>query len=166
MPHPPPVDLLPPEARFALRAVAAGVSIDAAGELLRVDGATVRKHLRTAARGVGASAPPPSEGDPALLTALAPAVLAAREPPVRAPSTACPDDDVVAALAGGRLDGPLLLAEIEHAADCPACLTKLVAARASNAPPAAVASPPRRSPWPAVLGAALGLAAACWWLFR
>jgi hypothetical protein len=138
--------------------------MDDTGALLRLDGTTVRKHLRTAARGTGGSAPPPSEGDAALLAALGPALSAAKEPPSRPASTRCPEPDVVAALAASQLDGPLLLAEIDHAADCPSCLARLVALRrAGAAPPAAVEA---RSPWPVVLGAAVGLAAAAWYLLR
>ena len=156
------VDLLPPEARFALRAVAAGVSIDEAGALMRLDAATVRKHLRTAARGLGAHAPPPSEGDAALLAALAPALAAAREPPSRPSSKRCPEADVAAALAFSQLDGPLMLAEIDHAADCPSCLVRLVALRRAGAQPAAPEA--ARSPWPVVIGVAVGLGAAVWYL--
>src|SRR5437867_2333689 len=105
MSGPHPVDTLPPEARFALRAVAAGLPIDDAGAVLRLDAATVRKHLRTAVRELGGAAPPPSEGDAALIAALAPALAAARETSSRAPSTRCPEPDVLAALATSRLDG-------------------------------------------------------------
>jgi hypothetical protein len=161
------VDRLPPEARFALRVVAAGIPIDDAGALLRLDGATVRKHLRNAARGLGGTTPPPSEGDAALLAALAPALAAGREPPSKAPAKPCPDDDVADALATFGLDGPLMLAEAEHAADCPKCLARLVAMRKSGATAASVAAPPaaRPSPWPLVVGVAVGVALALWYLF-
>ena len=162
MAEPSAVDRLPPEARFALRVVAAGVSIDDAGALLRLDGLTVRKHLRNAARGLGGTTPPPSEGDAALLAALAPALAAAREPPTRPSSKHCPAADVAAALAAGVLDGPLLLAEIDHVADCPACLARLVALRRAGAAPAAQDA--ARSPWPVVIGVAVGLGAALWYL--
>jgi hypothetical protein len=161
------VDRLPPEARFALRVVAAGLSIDDAGALLRLDGPTIRKHLRNAARGLGGTTPPPSEGDAALLAALAPALAAGREPPARAPSKPCPADDVADALATCGLDGPLMLAEAEHAADCPTCLARLVATRKSGAKaaPVAPAAAPR-SPWPLVVGVLVGIGAALWYLFR
>jgi hypothetical protein len=162
-----PVDLLPPEARFALRAVAAGLAIDEAGSVLRLDGPTVRKHLRSAGRGLDVATPPPSEGDAALLAALAPALAAGREAPVRPPSMPCPAPDVAAALAAGQLDGPLMLPEAEHAADCAACLARLVAGRKAGIQPAAVVAAGRRaSRWPLVVGVAVGLAAAAWWLFN
>jgi hypothetical protein len=169
MAAPNPVDVLPPEARFALRAVAAGLPIDEAGVVLRLDGDTVRKHLRTAARKLGGSAPPPSEGDAGLLAALVPALEAARLTPVRAPSTPCPATEVADALAAGALDGPLMLAEAEHAADCAACLVRLVAARKAgvSAPPAArVAVRPMAALWPLVVAGAAGLALAAWFLLR
>jgi hypothetical protein len=151
-----------------LRVVAAGVSIDEAGALLRLDGTTVRKHLRNGARGLGGTTPPPSEGDAALLAALAPALAAAREPPVRKPGTACPTSDVLDAFATFVLDGPLMLAEAEHAADCPTCLARVVAMRKSGATAASVAAPPsaRRSPWPLVVGVVVGIGAALWYLLR
>jgi hypothetical protein len=160
-----PVDRLPPESRFALRVVAAGVPIDEAGALLRVDGATVRKHLRTAVRRLGGSVVGPAGDWSALEAALEPALVVAREPPVRKPATSCPTPDVLEALATFGLDGPLMLAEIEHAADCPSCLARLVALRKAGAapPPAAPpAAPPSR--WPVVVGALVGLAAAAWYL--
>lgn len=160
-----PVDRLPPEARFALRAVAAGASPDEAGALLRLDGPTVRKHLRSALRGLDAAVPIASDGDAALLAALAPVLAAARETPSRAPSKGCPAAEVAAALAAQRLDGPLLLAEVEHTADCPSCLARLLALRRAGPSPAEAAPPAARSPWPVVLGAAVGLAAAAWYLF-
>jgi hypothetical protein len=159
-----PFDRLPPETRFSLRAVAAGIPLQEASELLRLDAPTMRKRLRTAARRFGASPPPPEEGDAALLAALEPALAAAREPPSRPSSKRCPEDDVAAALAASMLDGPLLLAEIDHAADCPSCLARLVALRRSGAQPAALAA--ARSPWPVVIGVAVGLCAVVWYLTR
>jgi hypothetical protein len=156
------VDRLPPETRFALRALAAGLPLKDAAELMRLDAPTMRKRLRTAARRFGASPPPPDEGDAALLAALAPALAAAGEPATKPSSKHCPAPDVAAALAAGQLDGPLMLAEIDHAADCPACLSRLVALRRAGVQPA-----PReaaRSPWPIVIGAAAGLGAAVWYL--
>jgi len=163
-----PVDRLPPEARFALRVVAAGVSIDEAGALLRLDGATVRKHLRSAARGLGGLTPPPYAGDAALLATLEPALAAAREPPVRKPGTACPTPDVLDAFATFVLDGPLMLAEAEHVADCPTCLARVVALRKAGATAASVAAPPaaRRSPWPLVVGVVVAIVAAFLYLLR
>src|SRR5262249_37759310 len=139
--------------------------IDEAGQVLRLDGATVRKHLRTAARELGAAAPPPSEGDAALLSALAPALAAAREPPSRPSSKSCPDADVAAALAAAPLHGPLRRAGIDHAADCPSCLARLVALRRGGSPAPADQEPAARSPWPVVIGALTGLAAAVWYLY-
>ena len=158
------MDQLPPEARFALRAVAAGFTIDDAGAILRLDGPTVRKHLRTAGRGLGVATPPPSEADAALLAALAPALAEAKKPPSRLSSKRCPGPDVAAALAAAQLDGPLMLAEIDHAADCPRCLTQLVALRRAGARPADPAAA-RKPVWPVLLGTAIGLGAAGWYLF-
>jgi len=164
-PHSP--DELAPEARFALRAAAAGLPIDDAATVMRLDGATARKHLRTAVRALGGSAPPPSEGDAGLLAAAAPLFPAARAAPGRAPSTPCPAPDVATALAAGRLDGPLMLAEMEHTADCPACLARLVAERAQGIPPeAARAAAAPRTIWPAVLVVAVVIAVAAWLALR
>jgi hypothetical protein len=166
MSGPPSVDELPPEARFALRATAAGLPIDDAATVMRLDGATARKHLRTAVRALGASAPPPSEGDAALLAAAGPLFHSARAGMHRAPAKPCPDEDVAAALAGGLLDGPLMLAEIEHAADCTACLARLVAQRGRGVPAAATRPPPRSRPiWPVLVAAAI-VTAVAWWLLR
>lgn len=159
-----PVDQLPPEARFALRGVAAGATPDEAGALMRIDGATVRRHLRSALRGLEAAVPLATDGDAALLAALTPVLAAVREAPSRAPSKGCPSPDVAAALATQRLDGPLLLAEIEHAADCPACLTRLLALHRAGPTPADASPPRTTSPWPVVIGVAVGLAAAAWYL--
>jgi hypothetical protein len=159
------VDELAPEARFALRAAAAGLPIDDAAAVMRLDGATARKHLRTAVRALGTAAPPPSEGDAALLAAAAPLFPAARAAPNRAPAKPCPAADVAAALAAGALDGPLMLAEMEHAADCPACLARLVALRARGAPPAAAPPrPARRVHLPALLAVTAVIAALAWWI--
>src|SRR5262245_30996634 len=167
MSGPPSVDELAPEARFALRATAAGLPIDDAAAVMRLDGATARKHLRTAVRALGASAPPPSEGDAALLAAATPLFAAARAAPHRKPATPCPAEDVATELAAGRLDGPLMLAEMEHTADCPPCLARLVAARAKGTPPAAAPAPVASRPlWPALLVVALVIAAAAWWMLR
>lgn len=166
MSGPPSPDELAPEARFVLRAAAAGLPIDDAAAVMRLDGSTARKHLRTAIRSLGASAPPPSEGDAALLAAATPLFPAARAAPHRAPAKPCPAEDVAAALAAGRLDGPLMLAEMEHAADCPACLARLVARRAQG--PTAEESPPpaaSRRVWPVLLAVALA-AVLVWWMLR
>ena len=159
------VDELPPEARFALRATAEGLPIDDAAAVMRLDGPTARKHLRTAVRSLGGAAPPPSEGDAALLAAAAPLFAAAREGLHRAPAKPCPDADVAAALAAGALDGPLMLAEMEHAADCAACLARLLSMRAQGAPPAPAAPPAgRRSRLPLVVAAVAVLAALAGWI--
>jgi hypothetical protein len=167
MAAPNPVDVLPPEARFALRAVAAGLPIDEAGSVLRLDGPTVRKHLRTAVRRLGGSVVSPQGGYEELMAALGPALEAGRVAPVRAPSTPCPAPDVADALAAGALDGPLMLAEAEHAADCPTCLARLVAARKAGIaapPPAHVAVRPMPALWPLVVATAAGIALAAWFL--
>ncbi len=161
-----PVDRLPPESRFALRAVAAGLSIDEAGALLRLDVDTTRKHLRTAVRRLGGSVVTPAGGWEALDAALAVYLPAGRDPPLRKPATPCPEAGVAAALAAIELDGPLLLAEAEHAADCPACLARLVAARKAGVQPTVATPETKRSPWPVVVGVVVGLAAAAWWLLR
>jgi hypothetical protein len=160
------VDELPPEARFALRATAAGLPIDDAAAVMRLDGPTARKHLRTAVRSLGAAAPLPSEGDAALLAAAEPLFAVARQAPHRVPAKPCPAADVATELAAGRLDGPLMLAEMEHTADCPACLARLVASRAGGVAPAAAALPASRPIWPALLVVAIAIAAAAWWMLR
>jgi len=153
------VDELQPEGRFLVRAVAAGLAWDEAGLVLRLDGPTVRKHLWTAVRRSGAIPPVRAAGDEVLAAAVAPVLALAAEPPRRAPSTACSEESVARALAEGALDGPLLLAEAEHVADCPACLVRLVAhrrsPRAADGAPSPIA---RRSGWPVVLGAIAGVA--------
>lgn len=148
---------------------AAGLTWDEAAALLHVDGPTIRKHLWTAVRMTGGIPPVRAAGDAVLAEALARVLAIAATPPARAPGTACPSPEVAAALAAGALDGPLLLAEAEHAADCRTCLGALVAAR--RAPGAApvrpggetdpvAAPPPRRGvDWVVVAGAAAGLAA-------
>jgi hypothetical protein len=166
MPGTRPVDQLPPEVRFALRAIAAGAAADEAGALMRLDGPTVRRHLRSALRDLSAAVPLATDGDAALLAALAPVLAAVREPPSRAPSKRCPDADVAAALATLRLDGPLLLAEIEHAADCPACLARLIALHRAGPTAADVPASATTSPWSVVIGVAVGVAAAAWYLLR
>jgi hypothetical protein len=120
-----PVDGLAPEVRFALRSVARGLTPDEAAAVLRLDGAVLKKHLRTAVREISGTSPPPSAGDAALLSALEPCLALAREASTGVPRR-CPGPDVAAALAAHRLDGPLLLAEIEHAADCRPCMDRLV----------------------------------------
>jgi len=153
------VDGLQPEGRFLVRAVAAGLAWDEAGLVLRLDGPTVRKHLWTAVRMTGGIPPVRAAGDEVLAAAVAPVLLLAARPPERAPATACPDEPVARALAEGDLDGPLLLAEAEHVADCAACLARLVAHRRSPRPADAAPSPvPRRGPdWPVLLGAIAGV---------
>ena len=151
------LDELAPQVRFLVRAVAAGLSAEEAGSILRLDAETVRRHLRSAVREVCGAPPSPALGDETLLAALEPAL---RAPSQRRPSTACPSADVAQALADGSLDGPLLLAEAEHAADCAACRTALVARRRAGPSPAAPGpEPSRRALW---IGVAIGSAAATW----
>jgi len=155
----PGVDGLQPEARFAVRAAASGLTWDDVGSVLRLDGPTVRKHLWTAVRMTGGIPPVRAAGDDVLAAALTPVLAMAAQPPGRTPSTACPSPDVARALALGELDGPLLLAEAEHMADCPACLVRLVADRRAPAAAPAPAVPARRGlDAPLVLGALAGAA--------
>ena len=167
------IDELPPEARFAVRGVAAGLSFDDVADVLRLDGAAARKHLRTAIREIGPHAPPPAAADDAALgAALAPALALAAPGPGRASGLRCPADDVSDALAGGALDGPLMLAQAEHAADCAACMARLVGARrgtrSTRSPPRAAAAAERgyfRPDAPLVLGVALGFVVVAAYLF-
>jgi hypothetical protein len=157
------VDDLPPESRFAFRCMASGAGLDEAAALLRMETDVARNHLRRALRVAGVAVPDRSLGDAALAAAMAAAYPAETTATQRVPGRGCPGDDVAAALATGVLDGPLLLAEIEHAADCPACLERLLALRRAPVP-----APPPPAPgrlWPALLGAALGVAAAVVYLF-
>ncbi len=163
-----PFDTAAPEARFAARALAAGLSIDDVARILREDAAAVRRHLRAAMRSAGSSPPPPAAGDAALDAALGPLLELARRPPTRTPATACPAPDITAALAHGQLDGPPMLALAEHAADCPECLRRVVAAARCGSSAQAVtdARRPRAShPWAIGLGATIGIAAAIWYLY-
>lgn len=159
------VDQLPPESRFALRAVAAGLEVDEAGLLMRLPGPKVRQHLRTAGRRLGIPALSYADGDAPFLAALAPALAAAREPPSRPSSKRCPDADVAAALAALQLDGPLMLAEIDHVADCPACLARLIELRRTAGEPAPHDAPAAKIPWLVIVGVAAAVAAA-WFLLR
>ncbi len=137
------VDRLPPAARFCARALAAGMAPADLARVLRADDTTIAKHLRVGLAAIGAPPPPPGATETALLAAVEPLVAAARRPPGRTPSTTCLSDDVSAALAAGALDGPLLLAEAEHVADCPACLERIASFTVTEAP-APVAIAPRR----------------------
>lgn len=136
------MDDLPPPSRFAARALARGLTPDDLAAMLRCDRTTVVRHLRSAARGLGLDVPATSSDDAALTAALAPLLDAARNAPLRPPATRCPGDDVLAAMAHGGLDGALLLAEVEHAADCAPCLDALVGRRAGPPPGAAVPPAP------------------------
>lgn len=154
---------LPPESRFAAAAIAAGASLEEAAALLRLEPDTTRNHLRRALRVAGVAVPDRAAGDAALAAAVSAAYAQADAAP-RPPSRGCPGPDVAAALASGSLDGPLLLAEVEHAADCASCLQRLLALRRAPPSPAAAATPPSRA-LPALLGALVGLAAAVVYLF-
>lgn len=160
------LDELPPESRFAIRALAAGMSLDAIDAVLHTGGDSGRNALRTVVRWFVGPPPPRAGGDAALLPLLAkPLEMARTTPPGRRPGTACPSADILRELAHGRLDGPLMLAEAEHAADCPACMATVVAAAASPAAGSKPASPPRRGiDAPLVLGALAGLAIVAAWL--
>lgn len=169
------LDSLPPEARFAIRAVAAGLSFDDVDPLLKLDGPSARNALRAVVRIIPRSAaapsgpppPPRAAGDDALRAALAPALALAATPPGRASGTACPSTEIVGDLALGRLDGPLMLAEAEHAADCPACMARVVALRRAGpaaSPAASAPSPARGIDVPLVVGALVGVGiVALWW---
>jgi len=128
------LDELPPEARFAVRGVAAGLSFDDVDALLRVEEGHARNPLRAAVRRFVGPPPARAVGDDGLRGALAPVMEMARTPPGRKPATRCPSADIARELARGGLDGPLLLAQAEHAADCPACMARLVAARTGAVP--------------------------------
>ena len=131
--------------------------------VLHLDRAAVHKHLRTAARGFELTLPPPAAADPEVREACAPLLEAARQPAGREPSTRCPEPEVLDALAAGDLDGPLLLAEADHVADCAPCLARVVKARGAGAPP--TPAPPRKSsPVPLVIGAVLGATTALLYL--
>ena len=86
------MDRLPPEGRFAIRGLAAGLTVDAVAEVLREDGPTVRKHLRSVVRSTGGDPPPASASDEVLLATLLPALALAKTPPARVPALRCPED--------------------------------------------------------------------------
>ena len=102
----------------------------------------------------------------AVTRALGPLLEAARRPSGRIPTTRCPAADVLRALAAGKLDGPLLLATVDHAADCGECL-RHVADALEGAFPEVEARPPGRKGGvlTAVIGIAIGTALALWYLF-
>src|SRR6185436_5806653 len=107
-----------------------------------------------------------SAGDDALRAALGPALALAAAPPGRVPGTACPSPEIAGDLALGRLDGPLMLAEAEHVADCAACMARVVTDRRAGpgASPAASAPPPARGiDLPLVIGIALGVGIVLLW---
>lgn len=181
---PPEIDALQPEARFALRGLAAGLAPADLAEVLRDDGdeddaGGDRRGARLLRRTVRMAGGPPlvaTSGDERLRAALAPLVERAKAPPVRTPGTQCPAPEILSALALGRLDGPLMLAEAEHVADCPPCMAALVAVRRAPQPAAGAESssasgssapaPVRRGfDLPLVLGVLAGLAVAVWYLF-
>lgn len=120
---------LPPEVRFTARALRAGLPAASVAAILGAERAVVEKHVRSAVRAAGGQSPPPGADDATLLAALG-----ADTPDGPAPSTACPDDDVVGTLAHGLLDGPLLLATAEHAADCAGCMERVLRARDADPP--------------------------------
>jgi len=150
----PSIDELPPGARLAVRVLAAGGSPQRVAELIGDDRSAVRKHLRVAAHAWGVTLPPAGASDDELLAALEPVLAAARSAPGKAPSTRCPAGDVLAALAGGALDGPLLLAALDHVADCASCLGQVLT------PPAAPADVPQAERRGGCLGLLLLAAAA------
>ncbi len=157
------LDDLPPVARFALRAAAAGVTTPRIAALLDAPEADALQHLRAALRGCGVTPPAPVRPESELWTALDPLLEAARRAPRRPPSTACPGADVLAAVGSPEIHGPLLLATLDHAADCPACLRAVLAA--DPEPTAATPPAPTHGKLELILGAAVGLAAALWYLF-
>lgn len=133
----------PPAARFAVRALSAGASAARVATLLKTDAAGLAKQLRTAARLGGCPAPAPQADETALRTALAPLLAAERDTrSERRPTTRCPQRDVLDALSAGRLDGPLLLAQLDHLADCRACLAHVLDERAGEAAGAAPSKQP------------------------
>jgi hypothetical protein len=136
------IDGLPPEARFLLRALHAGLSLEQSGALLALDAPETARRLRAALVRAGRTAPAAADPD-ALLSSAADLVAAAGEPPARAPSTPCLSDGVAASLGRVELAGPLLLAAAEHVADCPSCLARALALRAA-APQDRDAVAPRR----------------------
>ncbi len=140
------IDGLPPESRFLLRALAAGLSLADAAALLGLGEDAAVRRLRSAAAQAKLSVPAMAAGDAALLSALAPLRRAAARAPTRTTATACPGADVTTAFAAGRLAGPLLLATAEHAADCPHCLERVLAEGPVTGPPEPVPAPrrPRR----------------------
>jgi len=153
------IDGLPPEARFLLRTLSAGLSLGEAAALVGLDEAEAAKRLRSAASRAGSPAPGAAAGTPALLDALRPLVERAVAPPARPPATACLADDVASSLAHARLAGPLLLASAEHAADCPSCLRRVLALRQEAHVDVAAAAPRRPRAAAAVLLVALVIAA-------
>jgi hypothetical protein len=135
----------PPAARFATRALAAGASPERLCTLLKADAAELAKQFRTAARLAGCRPPPPGADEGSVRAALAPlltAELAAAGD--RRPTTRCPHDDVLEALSDGRLDGPLLLAQIDHLADCRTCLATVLGGRPQVGGERTRAAPPAR----------------------
>ncbi|MCE9636348.1 MAG: hypothetical protein K8T90_11650 [Planctomycetes bacterium] len=155
------LDELPPESRFAIRALAAGMGPDAIDAVLHTGGDSGRNALRTVVRWFVGPPPARSGGDGALLPLLAkPLEMARTTPPGRRSGTACPSADILRELALGRLDGPLMLAAAEHAADCSTCMLAVV--RAAAEPAAAPPQAPRARGFdaPLVLGILAGTALA------
>lgn len=182
MPGVPDLDSLPPQARFTVRGLAAGLTPAEVASVLRVDGrdgeedpggAPGARHLRRIVRSLGGPPLTAASGDDALRAALAPALAAAAATPsARRPGTVCPTADILRELALGRLDGPLMLAEAEHAADCPACMAGLVAARRAGDGDAGLTPSIRTAPrplvrWdvPLVLGVLAGVGLVAAYLF-
>ncbi len=165
------IDALPPQARFALRVVAAGLAHDDAARLLAAAPDAYATLLRTAAHRAGVALPSPGSDAALRDAALAPLVAAARGPSARRPATRCPQADVLRAFAAEALAGPLLLATAEHVADCPACLDALVRLRREGPPPAEETARPvpgrRRGASVACVALALAaLGAVAWLLLR
>lgn len=134
----------PVVAKLAAILLREGQTLASAGRLTRLPPERIEKALRVALAARGLPAPAPSEGQEALCAAAATLVADTGG----APTTPCPSEAVLAAGWAGRLDGPLLLATVEHLADCGTCRTA-----------AATATTPERRP-PAkrgCLGTALAL---------
>ena len=117
---------LPPGARFCVRAFAQGAPLDRIAALLRATRAEAEKHLRVAARQTGCKAVGPGADDGAWRTALSDVLEQAGGQSSRTPSTRCPSSSVLRAVAAEQLDGPLLLAQLDHLADCDPCLASVL----------------------------------------
>lgn len=129
--EPNPLIHLPPGARFCVRVLArrpaVRIELDELARLLRAPRSDVEKHLRVAARALGAAPCAPGSDGSAWHAALGAALVGASTNWDRAPSTRCPAASVLRAVAHGELDGPLLLAQLDHLADCTPCLDGVLA---------------------------------------